>query len=119
MELSIKDLKELLTHNDEQKGLTTMLGRKVIIRTYSAGVWYGTLAEKDSDEVILTGARRLYRWHAAKSISLSGVANYGLKIENSKVCPAVRHVWLQAIEIIPCTDVAIAAIDGAPDVEAE
>ena len=28
-----------------------MIGEAVIIRTYSAGVWFGTLAEKEGNEV--------------------------------------------------------------------
>jgi hypothetical protein len=35
------------------------IGKKVIIRTYSAGVWFGLLTQKAGNEVILHGARRL------------------------------------------------------------
>lgn len=96
-----------------------MIGEKVIIRTYSAGVWFGTLAEKSGKEVILTDARRMWRWWSAESISLSGCALYGIKREKSKIVAPVPKVWLEAIEIIPCTDVAIQSIGGAPHVEAE
>ena len=96
-----------------------MIGEKVIIRTYSAGVWFGTLAEKSGKEVILTDARRMWRWWAAESISLSGCALYGIRREDSKIIAPVSKVWLEAIEIIPCTDVAIQSIGGAPHVEAE
>ena len=96
-----------------------MIGKKVIIRTHSAGVWFGTLAEKSGKEVILTDARRMWRWWAAKSISLSGCALYGIKREESKIIAPVSKVWLEAIEIISCTDVAIQSIGGAPHVEAE
>ena len=96
-----------------------MLGKKVIIRTYSAGVWFGTLDEKSGKEVILTDARRMWRWWAAESISLSGCALYGIKRGESKIIAPAPKVWLEAIEIIPCTDVAIQSIGGAPHVEAE
>lgn len=96
-----------------------MIGKKVIIRTYSAGVWFGTLAEKSGNEVILTDARRMWRWWAAESISLSGCALYGIRRGESKIIAPVSKVWLEAIEIIPCTDVAIQSIGGAPHVEAE
>jgi hypothetical protein len=99
-------------------GLSSMLGKKVIIRTNSAGVFFGTLSEKDGTEVILTDARRLWKWHAAKSISLSGVAKYGLNGSGSKVAPALESIWLDVIEIIPCTSGAIASIESQPDVEA-
>ena len=96
-----------------------MIGEKVIIRTYSAGVWFGTLAEKSGKEVILADARRMWRWWAAESISLSGCALYGIKREESKIVAPVSKVWLEAIEIIPCSDVAIQSIGGAPHVKAE
>ena len=96
-----------------------MIGEKVIIRTYSAGVWFGTLSEKSGKEVVLTDARRMWRWWATESISLSGCALYGIKQEESKIVAPVSKVWLEAIEIISCTDVAIQSIGGAPHVEAE
>lgn len=106
-----------------QKGETNSLdshaiGQKVIIRTYSAGVWFGTLDQKSGKEVILKDARRMWKWWAKKSISLSGVAQYGIKHEDSKICPAVENVWLEAIEIISLTDDAIKSIESAADVEA-
>jgi hypothetical protein len=94
-----------------------LINKKVIVRTYSAGVWFGELIEKSGNEVILRDARRMWRWHAAKSISLSGVAKYGIKQDKSKICPALDLQWLEAIEITPCSAVAIESIEGAPDVE--
>ena len=124
-ELTIGQAKEVATLVGEIQGKNKetltggMIGEKVIIRTYSAGVWFGTLAEKSGKEVILTDARRMWKWWAAESISLSGCALYGIKREESKIVPPVSKVWLEAIEIIPCTDVAIQSIGGAPHVKAE
>ena len=102
-----------------QDGLNAMLGKKVIIRTYSAGVWFGELEQKAGNEVILKNARRMWRWWAKESISLSAVAIYGVKQEESKIIEAVDSIWLQAIEIIPCTDKATESLENAPNVEAE
>ena len=124
-ELTIGQAKEVATlvggiQGKNKETLTGgMIGEKVIIRTYSAGVWFGTLAEKSGKEVILTDARRMWKWWAAESISLSGCALYGIKREESKIVPPVSKVWLEAIEIIPCTDVAAQSIGGAPHVKAE
>lgn len=98
--------------------IKTMIGKKVIVRTYSAGVWFGTLTEKDGNEVILGGARRMWRWWAAESISLSAVSIHGINQAKSKIVQGVESVWLEAIEIIPCTDVAIGSLEGAENVEA-
>lgn len=100
-------------------GLSVMVGHKCIVRTYSAGVWFGEVEQKAGNEVIVKNARRMWRWHAAESVSLSAVANHGINEKQSKIAEAVESVWLEAIELIPCTHKAIASIEGAPNVEAE
>jgi hypothetical protein len=96
-----------------------MIGKKCIVRTYAAGVWFGEVEQKSGNEVIVKNARRMWRWHAAESVSLSAVANHGIKEKQSKIAESVASVWLEAIELIPCTDKAIASIEGAPNVKAE
>lgn len=99
--------------------ISSVVGQKSIVRTYSAGVWFGEVEQKDGNEVIVKNARRLWRWHAAKSISLSGVAVHGINQKKSTIAPAVPQVWLEAIEIIPASAEAIASIEGAEDAEAQ
>lgn len=98
--------------------LNSMLGQKVIIRTYSAGVHFGILQEKSGNEVILKDARRLWFWNAKQSISLSGVAVYGIKQDKSNIAPKVDFIWLEAIEILPATDVAAKSIEEAKEAKA-
>ena len=102
-----------------EAALNGMIGKPVIVRTYSAGVWFGVLNQKAKNEVILVGARRLYQWWASESISLSAVAMYGIKQEKSKICAPVSEVWLEAIEIIPCSDIATKHLTEAKIVAAE
>lgn len=86
------------------------IGKRVIIRTYSAGVHYGTLVKQDGKEVVLSNARRIWYWKGA--FTLSEIANAGLK-EGSKLSDFVPEVLLtEAIETIPCTDAAVAILDG-------
>ena len=95
-----------------QSGVNSLVGKKVIIRTFSAGVHYGELVEKDGKEVILKNARRLWYWKTSnKGISLSEVANNGLSSDR-KVCEPVGAIWLEAVEIIPCSKEAIKNIEG-------
>jgi hypothetical protein len=86
-------------------------GVRVIVRTYSAGVHYGTLVERRGKEVVLSDARRIWFWCGANTlheISLRGVG------KGSKVSEAVESITLtEAIEVIACTDVAAANLDGA------
>lgn len=121
--LTLGEIKQIISmfrqHTEKSSpGLNNMLGQKVIIRTYSAGVWFGQLVEKYGNEVILKDARRMWYWKAAQSISLSAVATYGVDTGVSKIVEAIPSVWLEAIEIIPCSPVAIDSIEGAPNVEA-
>ena len=117
----IKQIQALLGNptTQPQDGLSSMLGKKVIIRTYSAGVWFGELEQKAGNEVILKNARRMWKWRAKDGISLSACALYGVKHDGSKIVEPVESVWLEAIEIIPCTDKAIESLEDAPNVEAE
>ena len=116
MKVTLKEIVELLgaKNTSAASGLNSFaIGQEVIIRTYSAGVWYGRLKEKAGDEVILTEARRMWRWWAKESISLSGVALYGINQEKSRIVGAVDSVWLQAIEIIPISGMAAELIRTA------
>lgn len=127
MTITIDQLQTLVAQLNQQQDepkeeITSVdyhVGKKVIIRTYSAGTWFGKIEVKEKDEVILTEARRMYRWWAKKSISLSGVALYGIKHDSSKICAPVPSQWLQAIEIIEMTPEAIESLETAPEVEAE
>lgn len=101
----------------EPGGLNAMVGKKCVVRTYSAGVWFGEIEQKSGNEVIVKNARRLWWWKAAESISLSAVALYGLA-SDSKVAAPVASVWLEAIELIPATSKSIDSIEGIKNVEA-
>jgi len=99
-------------------GCNAMIGKKCIFRSYASGVHYGELAEKDGKEVIIKNARRLWYWKTTnKGISLSEVALAGLA-KDSKVCAPVDAIWLEAIEIIPCTKEAIKNIEAADEYKA-
>lgn len=118
MEITIKELAELLgmINTAAKPGFNSFaIGQEVIIRTYSAGVWFGRLKEKAGNEVILTEARRMWRWWAKESISLSGVALYGIKQGKSRIPGAVESVWLEAIEIIPISGKAAESIRTAQE----
>lgn len=88
------------------------INEKVIIRADRAGVFYGTLAEKEQTEVELKDCRRLWYWDGAASISeiaLSGVT----KPSSCKFSVTVPSIVITGvIEIIPCTESAIKSIEG-------
>ena len=73
--------------------------KRVLIRTYSAGVHFGELVKREGQEVHLKNARRLWSWTGA--LSLSEVASKGVELKNSKISVPVEEIILtQATEII-------------------
>ena len=86
--------------------------KTVIVRTYSAGVFFGTLAEKQGNEVILKNARRLRQWFAREGMDLQGVATSGVVPEKSIITCPVSKQWIEAVEIISMTRTAIESIEG-------
>lgn len=90
------------------------LGEKVIVRGDRSGVFYGTLNERNGQEVELLNCRRLWYWDGAASISQ--IAKEGVKKpENCRFTVSVDQIAiLDTMEIIPCTDDAVKNIEGVP-----
>ena len=86
----------------------------VIVRTYSAGVFAGNLKSRNWKEVELENARRFWYWEGAASLSqmaMEGTSNPG----GCKFPCEVKSITLtEAIEVIPCTEVAEKSIKGVP-----
>lgn len=64
--------------NVQALGPHPMLGRRCLVRTYSAGVHIGDVVHADGMEVKLENALRLWKWNDG-GLSLSAVANNGIK----------------------------------------
>lgn len=80
-----------------------MLGRRCLIRTYSAGIHIGDVVRVDGMEVTLNNALRLWRWTGG-GLSLSAVANNGIK--GGRLNRTGEIHLTNAIEFIPTTKVA-------------
>ena len=86
----------------------------VIVRTYSAGVFAGSLVSRDGKEVQLADARRLWYWAGAASLSQLAVDGTSKPTE-CKFPIAVPSVTLtEAIEILDVTPKAETSIKGVP-----
>ena len=117
--MTVEQLEEILKGKKQERcSKHPMIGKYVIVRTYSAGVHYGYLSQKEGNEVILTEARRMYTYQAAKSISLTGCALYGIK-SPSRIGGALPEIWLEAIEIIPVSPEVKKCLAEYEEVEAE
>lgn len=90
------------------------IGDYIIARTYSAGVFAGTLQRKEGKEIVLSDARRLWYWDGAAS--LSQLSQEGVKKpQNCKFPQEVPEVLLlEAIELLPVSEVAKRSIAEVP-----
>ena len=91
-----------------------MIGKYCMVRTENAGVFAGTLSERNGNEALLDNARRIWRWEGAAS--LSQLAQSGTS--NPRGCKFPEQVdqvlLIGVIEIIPITDAARQTIEAVP-----
>ena len=79
----------------------------VVVRTYSAGVHVGTLVSQKGREVVLSNARRVWRWRGANS--LHELALRGASGDWTRISESVPTITLtEAVEIIPASNDAAA-----------
>lgn len=82
-----------------------MIGKFVVVRTYSAGVHVGRLAAATGKVVTLNDARRVWRWRGANT--LHELATHGADESYTRISEPVSAIMLtEAIEIMPCTEAA-------------
>lgn len=107
----IKQLKSIIGGDDGQKKdpASHMIGKCCMFRTYSAGVHFGVLVEKNEQTCLVKNSQRIYSW--VKACSLSQLAMEGSK--NLDACrisiPVDEIVLEQVIEIIPMPESTVAA----------
>lgn len=82
------------------KTIHPMVGRRCLIRTYTAGVHIGEVVSVDGMEVHLKNALRLWKWTGG-GLSLSAVANNGIK--GGRLNFTGEVFLTNAIELIPTT----------------
>ncbi|CAB4140619.1 hypothetical protein UFOVP398_57 [uncultured Caudovirales phage] len=80
-----------------------LIGKRVLVRTYSAGVHIGTLVKRDGMECRLTNAVRLWKWEGG-GLSVSAVATNGIQGGRLNRTPQVDLT--NGIEYIPVTEAA-------------
>lgn len=89
--------------------------KKVIIRADRAGVFFGTLAEKDGNEVTMTDVRRLWYWDGAASLSQLAVEGTKTPEQCRFTVVVPKMTILGVIEIIECSTEAINSIEGVKE----
>lgn len=91
-----------------------MVGKYCMVRTYSAGVFAGTVKRLKGQEATLKNARRIWYWSGAAS--LSQLATDGTSNPSACKFPCeVSEVYLpQVVEVIPITKKAATSIKAVP-----
>jgi hypothetical protein len=86
-------------------------GRKCIVRTEHAGVFFGRIVDFDGTTAEIRDCRRIWYW--AGAASLSQLANDGpSRPRDCKFPEAVESIVVFGVkEVIPCTDVAAKKIE--------
>lgn len=97
--VQIKEIKDMVFGCEEIKN-NPMIGRRCLIRTYSAGVHIGYVISVNEMEVHLKNALRLWKWEGG-GLSLSAVANNGIK--GGRLNKTGEIFLTNVIEIIPTT----------------
>ena len=86
------------------------LGKYVIVRTYSAGVFAGNLESRKGKEVVLLNARRLWSWQGAASLSELAMRGTSKPMQCKFPCEVSRVELTEAIEILDVSKAAEASI---------
>ena len=101
------------------KAIQNLIGKKVIIRSYGAGVFFGTLNEAEQSEdkwtVELLNVRRLWHWSGACSITqlaVDGTKNPG-GCQFTITEPSI--VVSSVIEIHECSETSINSIESVEE----
>ncbi len=88
------------------------IGQYCIIRSRDAGVHAGTVASVNGASVHLVGARRIWKW--AGAFTLSEVSQDGIDQSKSRIARLVPSMEIiGACEIIPCSAAAKSQLESA------
>lgn len=86
-----------------------IINNKCLVRSYDAGVYFGTVTAVDGETVRIENVRNIWHWEGASC--LSQIANDG--ISDGRVSQIVSTMVLnRCCQIIPCTDKAIKNLES-------
>lgn len=111
-DLTIGQIKQIQAMTGGAQPSAPEVKRKVILRTYSAGVFYGDIVARRGREVDMENVIRLWQWSGACSLSqlaVDGTSNPG----ECKFSVAVsKETLLEGIEILDTSNAAQKSIEG-------
>ena len=85
----------------------------VVVRSNMAGVFCGTLKNKNGTEVVLANARKIYRWQGAYTVE--DIAVKGLNADTSQITVSVEEIVVDDVcQVLPTTNAAQKILTEAP-----
>lgn len=96
---------EVINYSGEETLASTMIGKKVIVRSYNEGINAGIVVLADETGVILRDCRRLY-YHKPKNKSMSwyeGVALSGISSDSKISCTVPKKVIIESYSMTELT----------------
>ena len=86
-------------------------GKKVLVRSYDAGVYFGNMEWMEGEQCKLTDVRNIWHWTGASC--LSQIANTG--VTGDKIGPVVSSMVLNRVcQVIPLEEAAIVNLEKQP-----
>lgn len=101
----------------EKNIFSNLVGKKVVVRSINAGVFFGTLEAVTDDgcSCELSGARKLWYWEGAAAVEELAASGTSLP-EKCKFTVKVDNIAIVGIcQIIPTTEKAAASIEGVSE----
>jgi hypothetical protein len=98
------------------KAPTPDLSKLSLVRSESAGVFFGVVESHDRATAVvdMTGARRVWYWSGAASLSQLAVDGTSKPKECKFPCVVARITIAKVIEVIPMTDKAALSLCEVP-----
>ena len=89
--------------------MKSYIGKKVLVRSCDAGVYFGTLEQIEGETVKLAEVRNIWKWEGATC--LSQIANDGIK--SGKISPIVSSMIInRCCQIMPLSEKAIVNLEA-------
>lgn len=95
--------------------MSKYVGKKVIVRSEKAGVFFGTLIEQKDNSVVMKNVRKLWYWDGACAVEELAV-NGTTRPDDCKFTITVPEMEISnTIQIIPASKEAIKSIEGVKE----
>jgi hypothetical protein len=95
-----------ISENTNQSLSADMIGEKVLVRSKSAGVFFGELVAKNGQEVKLKNSRRIWYWQGACSVSQLAVDG-SKNLDQCKIARIVPNEIIdESVEVILMSEAA-------------